>query len=244
CRVEAQVNGFGVPESGVYLRRGNGNQYDVVLLANGSLRIRRIRGTTIMVLGETASGIADLSAFSTLSLQALGAGPVELTASVNGVAKRAVTDATTLALTAPGAAGMSTKNAGVWFAAFRLYAVTVNGAPDAGSPDAGPPDAGPRDAGPPDAGPPDAGPPDAGPPDAGPPDAGPPDGGPPDAGPPDAGPPDAGPPDAGPTDAGPPDAGPPQTGVLFSDDFNRTLASGLGPKWTIVSGGWRDNDKA
>src|SRR5207248_2874521 len=162
CRVEAQVNGFGVPESGVYLRRGNGNQYDVVLLANGSLRIRRIRGTTIMVLGETASGIADLSAFSTLSLQALGAGPVELTASVNGVAKLAVTDAATLALTAPGAAGMSTKNAGVWFAAFRLYAVTVNGAPDAG-----PPAAGARDAGTPDAGIPDAGPPDAGPPDAG-----------------------------------------------------------------------------
>src|SRR5437868_14653340 len=72
------------------------------------------------------------------------------------------------------------------------------------------------------------------------------DGGPSDAGPPDAGPPDAGP-DAGPPDAGPPDAGPPDAGpgtVIFSDDFNRTLTSGLGPNWTVLEGAWRDNDKA
>src|SRR3954469_21904450 len=103
----------------------------------------------------------------------------------------------------------------------------VRGIPDAGTP---------RDAGAPDAGtPPDAGPAlDAGaPPDAGTP--------PPDAGTP---PPDAGtPPDAG----NPPDAGappPPQTGVLFSDDFNRTVTSGLGPRWTIVAGAWRDDNRA
>src|SRR5205823_5455563 len=111
--------------------------------------------------------------------------------------------------------------AGIWFGNF-----TVNGAPAGGS----------------DGGTPDAGPPDAGPPDAGPPDAGPPDAGPPDAGPPDAGPPDAGPPDAGPPDAGPPDAGPPT--VIFSDDFNRSLTSGLGPNWTVLAGAWRDDDKA
>src|SRR5205085_3935389 len=128
------------------------------------------------------------------------------------------------------------------FAAFRLHAVTVNGAPGAGSPDAGPPDAGPPDAGPPDAGPPDAGPPDAGPPDAGPPDAGPPDAGLPDAGPPDAGPPDAGPPDAGPPDGGPPP--PPTWTVIFTDDFNRTLSSGLGPNWNVLAGAWRDDNQA
>ncbi|HTO99598.1 MAG TPA: hypothetical protein VMK66_21260, partial [Myxococcales bacterium] len=53
------------------------------------------------------------------------------------------------------------------------------------------------------------------------------------------------PPDAGPPDAGPPDAGPPPPGgVLFSDDFNRTLASGLGPKWSVLTGLWRDNNQA
>jgi hypothetical protein len=32
--------------------------------------------------------------------------------------------------------------------------------------------------------------------------------------------------------------------VLFSDDFNRTVTSGLGPKWTIVAGAWRDDNRA
>ena len=31
---------------------------------------------------------------------------------------------------------------------------------------------------------------------------------------------------------------------MFSDNFNRTLAAGLGPAWHIDSGAWRDNDKA
>src|SRR5204863_4571180 len=105
--------------------------------------------------------------------------------------------------------------------------------------------AGATDAGTPDAGTPDAGTPDAGPPDAGTPDAGTPDAGTPDAGTPDAGTPDAGTPDAGTPDAGTPDAGPPpQTGVLFSDDFNRTLNSDLGPKWTILAGAWRTDGRA
>src|SRR5207244_1614812 len=96
-----------------------------------------------------------------------------------------------------------------------------------------------------DGGIPDAGTADAGTPDAGIPDAGTPDAGTPDAGTPDAGTPDAGTPDAGTPDAGTPDAGPPAGGgILFSDNFNRTLAAGLGPAWHIDSGAWRDNDKA
>src|SRR5206468_10121870 len=57
-------------------------------------------------------------------------------------------------------------------------------------------------------------------------------GGAPDAGTPDAGTPDAGPPDSGTPDAGSPDAGT-TTGTIFFDDFNRTLPSDLGPKWTV-----------
>jgi len=75
-------------------------------------------------------------------------------------------------------------------------------------------------------------------------DGGTPDAGTPDAGVPDAGTPDAGTPDAGVPDAGAPDAGSPQSSLLFSDDFNRALTSGLGPGWTIVAGLWRDNQKA
>jgi hypothetical protein len=141
---------------------------------------------------------------------------VTLVGSVNGVAKVVVNDASAAAITAPGTAGMWTNLAGIWFRNFTVTG-TLPGGTDGGTPDAGPPDAGPPDAGPPDAGPPDAGPPDAGPP-------------------------DAGPSDAGPPDAGPPDAGPGT--VIFSDDFNRTLTSGLGPAWTVLAGAWRDNDKA
>jgi hypothetical protein len=94
--------------------------------------------------------------------------------------------------------------------------------------------------------PPPPPPPDGGVPDAGTPDAGTPDAGSPDAGRPDAGTPDAGSPDAGTPDGGTPDGGPapPQAGVLFSDDFNRTLPSDLGPKWTVVAGAWRADGTA
>ena len=218
CSVQARVLNFAAATAALDLRESASNdRYDVGLLANGHLQIRRYNGSTTTVLGDVASGVADLGNWATIALQATGAGPVQLVASVNGTVKLTVTDSSPSAIVAAGTAGMSTGVAGVWFDDFVVTG--LGGGSDGGPPDAGPPDAGPPDAGPPDAGPPDAGPPDAGPP-------------------------DAGPPDAGAPDAGPPDAGPPPTGVLFSDDFNRTLASGLGPKWTIVSGAWRDNDKA
>jgi len=121
-----------------------------------------------------------------------------------------------------------TPNASTGGSVALAFAPTPNAAPL-------PPPPPPADGGVPDAGTPDAGLPDAGSPDAGPPDAGVPDAGSLDAGVPDAGTPDAGSPDAGP---------PPQAGVLFSDDFNRTLNSDLGPKWTIVAGAWRTDGRA
>jgi hypothetical protein len=248
CTVQARIVNFNAATAALDLREtANNDRYDVGVTSTGRLQIRRHRGSTTTVLGDVASGIADLGDWATIALTATGAGPVQLVASVNGVPKLSVTDSSASAITSAGTAGLWTTLAGIWFDDF---VVTGNG-DGGGAPDAGPPDAGPPDAGTPDAGPPDAGTPDAGPPDAGPPDAGPPDAGPPDAGTPDAGPPDAGPPDAGPPDAGTPDAGPPDggggggtTGVIFSDDFNRTLSSNLGPKWTVLSGGWRDNNQA
>src|SRR5204862_6804857 len=127
-------------------------------------------------VGDTASGIADLNNWATISLSATGANPVQLVASVNGVVKLIVSDSTPSAIVLPGTAGMATNLAGIWFGNFTVSTTGSSGSTDGGTPDAGPP--------PPDAGPPDAGRPDAGPPDAGPPDAGPPDAGPPDAGPP------------------------------------------------------------
>jgi len=233
---QARVVNFAAGAVALTLRQSAANdRYDVALLGNGRLQIRRIAGGTTTVLGDVASGVADLGSWATISLEASGAGPVQLVASVNGTAKLTVNDTSASAIVAPGTAGLSTSLAGIWFDDFVVTGFGGGGGTDGGVPDAGMPDAGAPDAGTPDAGVPDAGTPDAGTPDAGTPDAGTPDAGTPDAGMPDAGPPDAGPPDAGP---------PPQTGVLFSDDFNRTLADGLGPRWTIVAGAWRDDNRA
>ena len=228
CRVEASVDGFGVPEVGLFLRQSGTSRYELVLLTNGNLRIRRIAAGVVTVLGEAASGIPDLSEPAKLSLTAVGKGPVQLNASVGGVARLSATDSTPGALSSAGTAGLFTTSAGVWFAAFRLYAEQGATAGDAGT-DGGSLDAG-VDAGPPDAGT-DAGSLDAGV-----------DGGSPDAG----SPPDAGTGDAGVDGGAPPPDGGSDAGVtaqvLFGDDFAQDIApdDGLGPNWD-VSGLWYVN---
>src|SRR2546423_5517786 len=45
--------------------------------------------------------------------------------------------------------------------------------------------------------------------------------------------------------AGTPDAGtPPPTGVLFSDNFNRTSPTDLGSNWNALAGAWRSDGRA
>jgi len=195
CTVRSRVIAFGMATAALDLRESSGNdRYDVVLLANGRIQIRRHNGIATTVLGEAASGIADLTDWATLSLSVASAGPVQLVASVNGVVRLSVSDNSSSAIVAAGTAGMTTDRSGTKYLDF-----TVTGSSSSG--------------------------------------------GMPDAGTPDAGTPDAGTPDAGTPDAGTPDAGPP-TGVLFFDDFKRTNPSDLGPRWNILEGLWRDNDKA
>ena len=163
CGVSAQVMNSGAAVAELDLRQQSSNdRYDVALLANGTLQIRRHNGASITVLGQAPSGIADLSNWATISLSVSGANPVRLVASVNGTAKVSVSDSSASAIADPGTAGMWTDLAGVIFDDFTVMtngASGGGGSPDGGTPDAGPPDAGPPDAGPPDAGPPDAGPP-------------------------------------------------------------------------------------
>ena len=218
CSVQAGVINFAAATAALEVREDSANnRYAVALLANGHLQIQRRNGTSTTVLGDVASGIADLGNWATIGMSVSGAGPVQLVASVNGVQKLAVTDSSASAITAAGTAGLWTTVAGVWFDDFSVTGVTSGGGTtDGGTPDAGTPDAGTPDAGTPDAGTPDAGTPDAGTPDAGTPDAGTPDGG----------------------------GGGTTTGVIFSDDFNRTLSSGLGANWTVAAGAWRDDNRA
>ena len=221
CRIDARLVGFGSPENGFTLRETpSGDRYELVLLSNGHVQIRRWRSGSLTVLDDAPSGIADLGNWATFAFTAQGAGPVSLTASVNGSPKLAVTDASALALTTAGTAGLTSQSAGVWFDDFTLTALAAGGT-DAGTSDAGV-DAGGIAA---DAGADGGG----GTPDAG-----------ADAGP--GGGADGGGADAG-ADAG--SGGEPAPGtVLFSDDFNRNDASGLGPNWTVVAGFWITDSRA
>ncbi len=123
CRVQADVIGFGSPETAIVLRAPSAAataRYDLALLGDGRVRIRRIKSGTTTVLGTAQSGLADLGAPATLSLSAAGAGPVTLTATVNGATKLTVTDSSTAAITAPGLAGLWATAAGVVFDNFQL----------------------------------------------------------------------------------------------------------------------------
>ena len=217
CRVDARMVNFASAESMLELRAGSSDRYALALRADGVLEIRRYSGGGVTVLGSVPSGIADLRSFNSFGFVVQGTSPVSLTGYVNGSPKVSATDSSSSALTAAGAAGMAATLAGVLFDDFTLSgAASGGGGSDGGVADGGTGDGGVTDGGVADAGTPDAGTPDAGTP-------------------------DAGTPDAGTPDAGAPDAGTSGGGVLFSDNFNRTSSSDLGPDWTMPVGVWFAN---
>jgi hypothetical protein len=150
CRVEAQVIAYGAPEAGVYLRAPAptlaGDRYDFVLLGSGDVQLRRFRGGVATVLGEAQSGVIDPSEPTTLALEASGAGPVVLVASLAGIPVLQVSDADPAAIVGSGFAGMWSSSAGVGLGAFVLTG--VSGPVDGGAADHGTPvDAGVADQG-------------------------------------------------------------------------------------------------
>jgi hypothetical protein len=127
CSVQAKVVNFGVGFAALDLRvHSGGDRYDVALFGTGRLQIRRWRAGVATVLGDVASGIAELRNWSTISLSATGSSPVQLVASVNGVPRLSAADSSGSAITDAGTAGISTNLAGIWFDAF---AVTGASAP-------------------------------------------------------------------------------------------------------------------
>ena len=124
CTVQAGVTTYG-SDGGVFLRAPSPtslDHYDAMLTSSGHIQIRRVRSGVATVLGDTASGVSAFDQPVTVSLQASGAGPVSLHASVNGVNKLSVSDGSASALTAGGYAGITTSWAGVVFDAFVLRA--------------------------------------------------------------------------------------------------------------------------
>jgi hypothetical protein len=135
CSVEAKVLGFGAPETGVFLRArdigAGSDRYDALLRGDGSVQLRRFRGGSPVVLGEA---MADLPSdeFATLSLEASGAGPVELTVTVNGDTLIELTDADPPAIVNAGRSGLWCSSAGGWFDDFVLTGTSVAGGSDDG----------------------------------------------------------------------------------------------------------------
>src|SRR5439155_9957307 len=69
CSVSAQVINFSAGVAELDLRQQPSNdRYDVALLANGTLQVRRHNGATVTVLGQAPSGIADLGWWATIGL--------------------------------------------------------------------------------------------------------------------------------------------------------------------------------
>jgi hypothetical protein len=123
CSVSTSVLGFGVPEAGPFLRApsvSSADRYDAVLLAGGTLALRRVRGGVATVLAQAPSGLAEYDLPATITLAASGTGPVGLTVALNGVQKLSASDASAQALTAAGFAGLWTGSAGVVFDDFVL----------------------------------------------------------------------------------------------------------------------------
>jgi len=148
CRLDAKMVNFAGGESMLELRSSGSDRYALALTASGNLEARRYRAGVETVLGIVSSGIPDLTEWHSFSFAAQGAGPVMLTAWIDGVPRLSVTDSSTSALTATGAAGIAATMSGILFDDFALTGSGAapppadRGTPDAGSPDAGTPDGG------------------------------------------------------------------------------------------------------
>jgi len=95
----------------------------MVLNSAGAVQVRRWRSGVATVLGSAASGIPNLSAaWTPFTFTAHGAGPVQLTVSVNGVPKVDVQDSSAQMIPGAGGAGMHANIAGVVFDDFVVTA--------------------------------------------------------------------------------------------------------------------------
>ena len=154
CRIDAQMVNFGGGDSMLELRVGSTGRYALALRTDGVLEIRRYSSGGVTLLGSVASGITDLKSWNSFSFVAQGTAPVSLTGYVNGTPKVTATDASSAALTAPGAAGMAAVLAGILFDNFTLSGISSGGggAPDGGVGDGGVGDGGLGDGGSPASG--------------------------------------------------------------------------------------------
>ncbi len=123
CQAEARLQHFSQAEAGVFLRAQGSARYTLVSRANGRIEVRREASGHVTVLGEASSGLSSAREPMTLTLTARGAGPVELTASVDGQLRLSVVDSSSSALGQPGLAGLETPIAGVWFDDFQVRAL-------------------------------------------------------------------------------------------------------------------------
>ena len=120
CRIDARVVGFGGGEAMLELRSAGSTRYALVLAPDGTLVLRRYLGGTVTTLKTAASGIADLTDWSSMSFSISGTAPVVLNGSVNNVLRVSATDSGSQAITAAGGAGIAATLSGIWIDDFTL----------------------------------------------------------------------------------------------------------------------------
>jgi hypothetical protein len=120
CSIDAKMINFRGGDAMLELRGSGSDRYALALTAGGALEVRRYRAGVNTVLGSIPSGLADLTVWHAFSFAVQGDHPVTLTASVDGIPKISVTDASASALVAAGAAGIAAAMAGIVFDDFVL----------------------------------------------------------------------------------------------------------------------------
>ena len=133
CTVSADAVGFGTPVE-VDLRVNGDDRYDLTLMANSHVQLRKHKGGGITVLADAASGLGDTGTWANFKLTASGSSAAALTGAVNGRAIVTATD--TGAVLGAGSAGMFATTSGVWYRNFGVQGAG-SGTPDGGIPDAG-----------------------------------------------------------------------------------------------------------
>src|SRR2546421_8263929 len=150
---------FGGGDSMLELRVGSTGRYALALRTDGVLEICGYNTAELQSRSDVVCRLLLVKSWNSFSFVAQGTAPVSLTGYVNGTPKVTATDASSAALTAPGAAGMAATLAGILFDNFTLSGTGSGGggAPDGGISDGGISDGGNGDAGSGDAGTGDAG---------------------------------------------------------------------------------------
>jgi hypothetical protein len=123
CEVQATLTVSAAPEAGLILRSvpaSPTDRYELVLVSNEQLQIRRVYQGSTTLLGQASSGLASSTGSATLAFQAFGSSPSHFVARLNGVVVLSADDPSPPSELGTGRAGLWATRSGVSFQSFQL----------------------------------------------------------------------------------------------------------------------------